>query len=228
MTAWPDSDLHVGISGWRYPPWRGAWYPAGLAQRRELAWASRRLGSIELNGSFYALQRPSSYERWYADTPDGFVFAVKGPRFVTHLKKLAGVEVPPRFEFAPGERKQIRGYPVQSPNGRPALTSSPKLRRHALTCPSAYDYPTPPGRSTHVGWCPTAYSPVATRRDILEPANSVAGQASRRPRTSSGNSQYLEPPADGRESRSEQALTELHSRSKMRRHQLAEDEGPGP
>lgn len=102
MTAWSDSALHVGISGWRYPPWRGAWYPAGLAQRRELAWASRRLGSIELNGSFYALQRPSSYEQWYADTPDGFVFAVKGPRFVTHLKKLAGVEVPLANFFASG------------------------------------------------------------------------------------------------------------------------------
>lgn len=102
MTGWPDSALHVGISGWRYPPWRGAWYPTGLAQRRELAWAARRLGSIELNGSFYALQRPSSYEQWYADTPDGFVFAVKGPRFVTHLKKLAGVEVPLANFFASG------------------------------------------------------------------------------------------------------------------------------
>jgi uncharacterized protein YecE (DUF72 family) len=86
--------IRIGISGWRYPPWRGTFYPQGLAQRRELEWASRRLSSIELNGSFYALQRPASYQAWYAETPDDFVFAVKGPRFITHMKKLADVETP--------------------------------------------------------------------------------------------------------------------------------------
>lgn len=84
----------VGISGWTYPPWRGAFYPRGLPHRRELEWASRRLGSIEINGSFYALQRPESYRSWVEQTPDDFVFSVKGGRFITHLKKLSDVETP--------------------------------------------------------------------------------------------------------------------------------------
>jgi uncharacterized protein YecE (DUF72 family) len=84
----------VGISGWTYPPWRGVFYPRGLAQARELSYAAERLTSIEINGSFYALQRPSSYRSWFEQTPDDFVFAVKGGRFITHMKKLAGVETP--------------------------------------------------------------------------------------------------------------------------------------
>jgi uncharacterized protein YecE (DUF72 family) len=86
--------VRVGISGWRYPPWRGHFYPAGLPQRRELAYAAERMTTIEINGSFYSLQRPSSYRAWRTDTPDGFVFSVKGGRFITHMKKLQGVEVP--------------------------------------------------------------------------------------------------------------------------------------
>jgi uncharacterized protein YecE (DUF72 family) len=87
-------DIYIGISGWRYAPWRGAFYPPGLAQARELDYASRRLASIEINGSFYALQRPASYAAWYAATPPGFVFAVKGNRFITHMLKLRGIETP--------------------------------------------------------------------------------------------------------------------------------------
>ena len=79
----------MGVSGWRYPPWRGIFYPKGLPQRDELRYASGRLNSVEINGSFYALQRPRSFHAWYEQTPDDFVFAVKGPRFITHLKKLA-------------------------------------------------------------------------------------------------------------------------------------------
>jgi uncharacterized protein YecE (DUF72 family) len=82
----------VGISGWRYAGWRGDFYPAGLVQRRELEFAASKLTSIEINGSFYSLQRPSSYARWRDETPDDFVFAVKGGRYVTHLKRLVGVE----------------------------------------------------------------------------------------------------------------------------------------
>lgn len=96
------SDIRIGISGWRYAPWRGVFYPAGLPQRRELEFASRRLGSIEVNGSFYALQRPESYLAWRAEVPEGFVFSVKGGRFVTHMKKLADVEVPLANFFASG------------------------------------------------------------------------------------------------------------------------------
>ncbi|WP_327639185.1 DUF72 domain-containing protein [Kribbella sp. NBC_00482] len=102
MTRWPDSPYRVGISGWRYPPWRKVYYPDGLPQRAELEYASSRLNSIELNGSFYALQRPESYQRWYAETPEGFVFSVKGPRFVTHLKRLSDVDAPLANFFASG------------------------------------------------------------------------------------------------------------------------------
>lgn len=86
--------MRVGISGWTYPPWRGVFYPTGLPQRRELEFASRRMTSIEVNGSFYALQKPESWQAWRTETPDGFVFAVKGGRFITHMKKLNDVEVP--------------------------------------------------------------------------------------------------------------------------------------
>jgi uncharacterized protein YecE (DUF72 family) len=102
MTRWPDTQFRVGISGWRYPPWRKVYYPEGLPQRAELEYASNRLNSIELNGSFYALQRPSSYQRWYDETPEGFVFSVKGPRFVTHMKRLADVDAPMANFFASG------------------------------------------------------------------------------------------------------------------------------
>jgi len=84
--------IRVGISGWRYAGWRGVFYPPGLVQRRELAYAAERLNSIEINGSFYALQRPDSYRLWRSETPDDFVFTVKGGRFITHMKKLSGVE----------------------------------------------------------------------------------------------------------------------------------------
>jgi uncharacterized protein YecE (DUF72 family) len=92
----------IGISGWRYPPWRGEWYPKGLPQRSELAYSSSRLNSIELNGSFYSLQRPSSYLSWYDETPGDFVFSIKGGRFITHLKRLVDVEVPLANFFASG------------------------------------------------------------------------------------------------------------------------------
>jgi uncharacterized protein YecE (DUF72 family) len=92
----------VGISGWTYPGWRGVFYPGGLVHRRELEYASRAMDSIEINGSFYSLQRPTSYARWHDETPPGFVFAVKGSRFITHMLKLRNVETAlPNF-FASG------------------------------------------------------------------------------------------------------------------------------
>jgi len=78
----------IGISGWRYPPWRGSFYPRGLVQRRELEYAAARLDSIEINGTFYALQRPQSFQRWREQTPEGFVFSVKGSRYITHMLRL--------------------------------------------------------------------------------------------------------------------------------------------
>jgi uncharacterized protein YecE (DUF72 family) len=82
----------VGVSGWTYAPWRGDFYPKGLAHSKELAYAASRLTSIEINGSFYALQKPESYAKWRDQTPDDFVFAVKGSRFITHMKKLTDAE----------------------------------------------------------------------------------------------------------------------------------------
>ena len=83
------SHVFIGISGWRYAPWRdGKFYPKKLPQKRELEYASRQVNSIEINGSFYSLQKPDSYQSWYDATPHGFIFAVKGPRFITHIKRL--------------------------------------------------------------------------------------------------------------------------------------------
>ena len=86
--------IRVGISGWRYTPWRGVFYPEDLPQRLELWYASRVLPTIEINGSFYSLQRPEYFAQWYDATPENFVFAVKGPRFITHMKRLRDVETP--------------------------------------------------------------------------------------------------------------------------------------
>lgn len=95
-------DVRIGISGWRYAGWRGVFYPDDLPQRRELEFASRALRSIELNGSFYSLQRPEHYARWYADTPAGFVFSVKGGRYITHVRRLQDVRTPLANFFASG------------------------------------------------------------------------------------------------------------------------------
>ncbi|OZC74376.1 hypothetical protein CH282_27730 [Rhodococcus sp. 06-418-1B] len=91
----PDTStlaVRVGISGWTYAPWRGDFYPEGLAHRRELEYASERLSSIEINGTFYAMQKPASFVKWRDETPEDFVFSVKGGRYITHIKRLVGVE----------------------------------------------------------------------------------------------------------------------------------------
>ncbi len=99
---WPETHLHIGISGWTYGGWRGVFYPKGLAHKHELHFASRHFDSIEINGSFYSLQRPSSYEVWHVQTPPGFVFSVKGPRFISHMKKLRDVQTPLANFFGSG------------------------------------------------------------------------------------------------------------------------------
>jgi len=85
-------EIRIGISGWRYPPWRGVFYPKGLPQRMELADASSIFRTIEINGTFYSLQRPEFFARWADETPEDFVFAVKGSRYITHMLRLKGVE----------------------------------------------------------------------------------------------------------------------------------------
>ena len=94
--------IRIGISGWRYAPWRGVWYPEGLAQRRELEFCAAHFPTVEINGSFYSLQRPEYYEQWYRETPPGFVFAVKGSRYITHLLRLNNIEKPLANFFASG------------------------------------------------------------------------------------------------------------------------------
>jgi uncharacterized protein YecE (DUF72 family) len=117
--------VRIGISGWRYAGWRGVFYPPKLPQRSELAFAAKNFNSIEINGTHYSLQRPEYFAQWAAETPEDFAFAVKGSRFITHMKKLRDVEdalanffaqgilclgkklgpvlwqFPPRFVFAP-------------------------------------------------------------------------------------------------------------------------------
>ena len=97
-----NSAIRIGVSGWRYPPWRGEFYPDGLRQADELTYAAEKLPTIELNGSFYSLQTPSSYAAWYASTPSGFLFSVKGGRFITHMKRLIDIDKPLANFFASG------------------------------------------------------------------------------------------------------------------------------
>src|SRR5215217_6744178 len=93
---------YVGTSGWEYKHWRGRFYPPGWVQKRELEYLASRLSSVEVNGTFYSLQRPSSFQRWAERVPEGFVFALKGSRFITHLKQLVDVEIPLANFFASG------------------------------------------------------------------------------------------------------------------------------
>lgn len=94
--------VRIGISGWTYTPWRGQFYPNDLPQKQELSFAARHFRSIEINGTFYRLQRPESFGRWREETPDDFVFAIKGPRFITHMLRLQEIETPLANFFASG------------------------------------------------------------------------------------------------------------------------------
>jgi uncharacterized protein YecE (DUF72 family) len=96
------SAVFVGISGWRYPPWRGVFYPPGLPQHKELEYASRALPTIEINGTFYSLQTPESFQRWYEQTPSTFIFSVKAPRYITHIRRLRDIDAPLANFFASG------------------------------------------------------------------------------------------------------------------------------
>jgi uncharacterized protein YecE (DUF72 family) len=102
MTSPSKPRIHIGIGGWTFEPWRGNFYPKGLVQSRELEFASRKLASIEINGTYYGSQKPESFVKWHGETPDGFIFSVKGPRYATNRKVLA--EAGPSIEkfFASG------------------------------------------------------------------------------------------------------------------------------
>ncbi len=91
MAPKQQGHIRVGIGGWVYAPWRRNFYPEGLVQRRELEYASRKLTAIEINGTYYGAQKPATYAKWRSETPDGFVFSLKAPRYATEAKRLAGV-----------------------------------------------------------------------------------------------------------------------------------------
>jgi uncharacterized protein YecE (DUF72 family) len=84
--------VRIGTSGWTYPTWRTVFYPPGLTHRLELDYIGRRFNSVEINATFYRLQSLETFRRWHAETPEGFVFAVKGSHFITHRKQLGDIE----------------------------------------------------------------------------------------------------------------------------------------
>src|SRR4051812_7760268 len=88
MNMTPKTRIHVGIGGWTFAPWRGEFYPKGLPHAKELSYAGERLTSIEVNGTFYRSQTPATFRKWASEVPDGFVFALKGSRFVTNRRVL--------------------------------------------------------------------------------------------------------------------------------------------
>lgn len=98
----PLARTRVGVSGWRYRSWRGDFYPEGLPQRRELEYIGEHFSTVELNGTFYSLQRPESYRRWHDSVPDDFVFAVKGSRYISHMLRLQNTETALANFFASG------------------------------------------------------------------------------------------------------------------------------
>ena len=97
-----SGDVRIGVSGWRYGPWRGVFYPEGLRQKDELPFLADQFSTVEINGTFYSLQRPESFQAWHDQTPDDFLFAVKGSRYITHMLRLTKVETPLANFFASG------------------------------------------------------------------------------------------------------------------------------
>src|SRR5688500_13502755 len=87
-------EIRIGISVWTYEPWRGELYLKKLAEKRQLEYASRQMNTIEINGTFYGLQKPDIFRKWYSETPDDFVFSVKGPQYISHRKRLKDVRIP--------------------------------------------------------------------------------------------------------------------------------------
>jgi len=89
MTRTAAGTIRIGVGGWTYEPWRGTFYPDKFPQKRELEYASRKLTSIEINGTFYGSQKPETFAKWHDETPDGFVFSLKAPRYATNRNVLA-------------------------------------------------------------------------------------------------------------------------------------------
>lgn len=129
--------LRIGISGWRYAPWRGDFYPEGLRQKDELRFASRAVNSIEINGTFYALQTPERFRGWAEDTPEDFVFSVKAPRYITHVRRLREIDEPLANFFASGPlalRQRLGPFLWQFPPSSghlPAVSATTRATRYS-------------------------------------------------------------------------------------------------
>lgn len=102
MSGMTKGTVRTGTAGWVFEPWRGTFFPDGLVQKKELAYAASRLGSIEINATFRGNQKPQSFAKWAAETPDGFVFSIKGPQLVTHIRRLKNCEIELANFFASG------------------------------------------------------------------------------------------------------------------------------
>ena len=159
------ADVRVGISGWRYPPWRGVFYPKTVTQKNELAFASRMVRSVEINGSFYSLQRPSSYACWHRESPDDFVFSVKGGRFLMHNKKLRDCAQPLANFFASGVGAYLD---VQS--DRP-MRYAVEVRHESYACP-AFVKLLRLGHGAPVTFPRKAQRAVESERGVEEPLSS--------------------------------------------------------
>ena len=184
--------IRVGVGGWVYAPWRGVFYPPGLPQARELGYASRQLTTIEINGTFYGPQKPASFRRWHDETPEDFVFSLKGPRIATHRSDLAGagpvferfvasgiVELrdklgPILWQFPPNMSIDSEsGTCARNTDAAPAgarRAGSPTPAPRATAAPAR---PLPDGACGHTG--ADGYSPRPRRR--WAPAPPVAGAA---------------------------------------------------
>lgn len=154
--------IRIGVGGWTYEPWRGAYYPADLPQKRELAYMAGRLTSIEVNGTYYRSQSPATFAKWRDETPDGFVFALKGPRFTTARRILAeagesvarfvgsGIvelgdklgpinwQMPPTKVFDPGDFAAFLGLLPPEAGGL-RLRHAVELRHPSFACAEAVD-----------------------------------------------------------------------------------------
>ena len=117
--------VHISISGWAYAPWRSTFYPSKLLHKKELGYAAKLFSSIEVNGTFYGLQRPEAFGLWRSETPDNFVFAIKGSRYITHMRKLRDIEAPLANFIASGILRL-------GPKLGPILWQFPPQKRHSM------------------------------------------------------------------------------------------------
>jgi uncharacterized protein YecE (DUF72 family) len=157
--------VRVGISGWTYEPWRGVFYPERLPQKKELDYASHALSSIEINGTFYSLQRPKSFEHWTNETPDDFVFSVKAPQYITHIRRLRDVEGALANFFASGLLKLGKKL-------GPVLWQFPPSFKFDPALAEAF-FARLPVDTDHAVALGEAHEPWMKDRTFLEPANKL-------------------------------------------------------